>query len=506
MDNGSLRSLQQLAGLYGITTTYRDYTGQIRQASPHALLATLGVLGASVAGAADIPDALHHRKFELWQRLCEPVTVCREGENSTLELRLKAHRCAGRLLCRLELEEGEPMEWSFEPAHLPVVKTEKVDGVNYIARRLPLPAGLPPGYHRLSIQFSDGICETTIISAPNRAYALPAGANRLWGVFVPLYALRSKESWAAGDVTDLETLHNWVRSLGGVLTGTLPLLAAFLDEPFDPSPYAPVSRMFWNEFYLDVTRIPELASCPPAQELLNSPVFQAEIEALGKAPLVDYRRGMAVKRRALELLTQCCFTGESARLAELRRWAALNPQAQDYARFRAAIIRQRSVWTQWPERLRSGDLKQGDFDLEAERYHLYVQWIAHQQFRELALRARKHGPGLYLDFPLGVHGSGYDVWRERNVFATGATCGAPPDRLNTGGQNWGFPPLHPDGLRQQAYRYFIAGLRHHLRHAGVLRLDHVMGMHRLFWIPAGLPAGEGVYVRYPAEEFYAILT
>lgn len=505
MEDGARRALHQLARLYGITTEYRDFTDGLRQASPHALLAALGALGAPVAGAADIPDALHRRRLELWSRRCEPVAVCRAGEKSALELRLEAGRCNGRIHCRLVPEAGAPRQWRCELARLPVVGAEKVAGVEYTARRLPLPAGLPPGYHRLTIQFSDGICETTLISAPARAYALPAGADRLWGVFVPLYALRSEGSWAAGDVTDLETLQNWVRSLGGSLAGTLPLLAAYLDDPFDPSPYAPVSRMFWNEFYLDVARIPELGNCPSAQELLTSPAFQADIEALRKTPLVDYRRGMAVKRSVLDLLARCCYAGESARLGELRRWAAENPSVQDYARFRAAVVRQGCVWTTWPERMRSGDLRPGDFDLEVERYHLYVQWVAHQQFRDLAVRAREHGPGLYLDFPLGVHGSGYDVWRERGVFATGATCGAPPDRLNAGGQNWGFPPLHPDGLRQQAYRYFIAGLRHHLRHAGVLRLDHVMGMHRLFWIPAGLPAGEGVYVRYPAQEFYAIL-
>ncbi|KJS72448.1 MAG: 4-alpha-glucanotransferase [Desulfotomaculum sp. BICA1-6] len=505
MDDGARRALEQLVRLYGITTKYQDFTGGLRQASPHTLLAALGALGAPVAGAADIPDALHRRRLELWSRRCEPVAVCRAGEKPALELRLEADRCTGRILVRLEPEAGAPRQWICELALLPVVRAEKVAGVDYTARRLLLPAGLPPGYHRLTIQFSDSVCETTLISAPARAYALPAGEDRLWGVFVPLYALRSKGSWAAGDVTDLETLHNWVRSLGGSLAGTLPLLAAFLDDPFDPSPYAPVSRMFWNEFYLDVTRIPELEICPPAQELLTSPAFQTEIANLRQAPLVDYRQGMIVKRKALELLADCCYTGASTRLGQLRRWAAENPDVQDYARFRAAVVRQGSVWTKWPKHMRSGELRPDDFDPEAERYHLYVQWVAHQQFHNLAVRAREHGPGLYLDFPLGVHGSGYDVWREQSAFATGATCGAPPDRLNTRGQNWGFPPLHPDGLRQQAYRYFIAGLRHHLRHAGVLRLDHVMGMHRLFWIPAGLPAGEGVYVHYPAEEFYAIL-
>lgn len=507
MDDGVLRSLGQLARLYGVITEYRDFTGRTRHASPDALLAVLGALGAPVEGpATNIPDALRLRRQELWRRPCEPVAVCWTGENNDIELRLQARRWEGSVFCCLEPEEGEPLQWTAETARLPLAGMETLEGVEYNARRLPLPAGLPPGYHRLTIQLPDGVCETMLISAPVQAYDLPAGTDRAWGVFLPLYALRSARSWAACDVTDLETLMDWVRGLGGSLAGTLPLLAAFMDEPFDPSPYAPVSRMFWNEFYLDVTKVPELGQCPPALELLNSPGFQSEIAALRNAPLVDYRRGMEIKRRVLELLARCCYASESPRQAALRRWTAENPAARDYARFRAAVSRQRAPWTEWPERMRSGDLQEVDFDPDSERYHLYVQWVASGQFRDLAARAREHGPGLYLDFPLGVHSGGYDVWRERSAFATSAACGAPPDRLNAWGQNWGFPPLHPGRLREQAYRYFIACLRHHFRHAGVLRLDHVMGMHRLFWIPANLPAGEGVYVRYPAEEFYAILT
>jgi len=505
MDDGTKRTLTQLARLYGIAAAYRDSAGRLRQASPHALLAVLGALGAPVSSAADLPDALRRRRLELWRRCCDPVAVCRAGEKPALELRLEAGRCNGQIICRLEPEAGEPLQWTCAPDHLPVMKTEKIDGEEYTARRMLLPVGLPLGYHRLIIRLPGGICETRLISAPARAHTLPTGSSRLWGVFAPLYALRSEGSWAAGSVTDLEALNNWVSSLGGKITGTLPLLACYLEEPFEPSPYSPVSRLFWNEFYLDAALIPELENCPPARELLNSRAFRAEIETLRRAPLVDYRRGMAVKRKVLELLARCCYAGQSARLEELRRWAAQNPTAEDYARFRAAVSRQGCTWDKWPKRMQSGDLQPGDYDLETERYHLYVQWVAHRQFGGLAARARANGPGLYLDFPLGVHWGGYDVWRGQDLFAAGAACGAPPDQLNAGGQNWEFPPLRPGKLREQGYRYYIECLRHHLRHAGVLRLDHVAGLHRLFWIPAGRPAEEGVYVHYPHEEFYAIL-
>jgi 4-alpha-glucanotransferase len=404
------------------------------------------------------------------------------------------------------LEGGEVRTWSFDLDHLPVLRTATVEGVNCEVRQFILSPGLPWGYHRLTLGLSAGVWETLVIIAPRHAYVptLETG-GRSWGVFLPLYALHSGRSWGAGDLGDLEALLRWVQGMGGGLVGTLPLLAAFLDEPFDPSPYAPVSRLFWNEFYLDAARIPELEGCPAARELLDSPGFREEIALLRAAPLVDYRRGMALKRRFLEHLARYFFAKESWRRTALLRWAAAHPAARDYARFRAAVERQRTGWSTWPDRMRDGVLQPGDYDPEAERYHLYTQWLIHEQFEVLSAQARRHGPGLYLDLPLGVHRDGYDTWRERAAFALGVSGGAPPDPFFDQGQDWRFPPLHPERLREQGYRYYIACLRHHLRHAGSLRIDHVMGLHRFFWVPAGMAARDGVYVRYRAAEFYAIL-
>ncbi|MCZ6514450.1 MAG: 4-alpha-glucanotransferase, partial [Acidobacteria bacterium] len=138
-------------------------------------------------------------------------------------------------------------------------------------------------------------------------------------------------------------------------------------------------------------------------------------------------------------------------------------------------------------------------------YHRFVQWQAHDQMRSVSQAMRRRGTHLYLDFPLGVHRHGYDVWRERESFALGASAGAPPDTFFPEGQDWGFPPFHPERIRREGYRSFIAALRHHLESASVLRLDHVMGLHRLFWIPQGATPRDGAYVEYRAEEFYAIL-
>jgi len=498
-------TLRRLSGMYGLQTAYREAGGQLRRTSETAMLAALQALGAPLNGPADVPGALRQRHVEQWQSCCEPVAVARANRPVHIELRLPASLCDSQADCRLELEDGALQEWTCALAQLPPLKATTVEGVNFQVKQLPLPGHLPLGYHHCTITLPGLTGRIMLITAPDQAY-LPPGetGQRLWGLFVPLYALRSEHSWAAGDLAELEQLLHWTWSLGGSTVGTLPLLAAFLDQPFSPSPYSPASRLFWNEFYLDINAVPELKLCQVAQNLLDSAAFQEEVAELRQAPYVDYRRGMAVKRRVLELLAQYCIQ-VPVRTAALQAWASANPSAQDYARFRAAMEKQHTVWPQWPDRMRSGNLQSGDYEPAGEHYHLYVQWLAQDQFHTLAGSARQRGLGLYLDLPLGVHQDGYDVWREPQAFARGAECGAPPDQLNTAGQDWEFPPLHPEGIRQQGYRYYIATLRHHMQHAGILRLDHIMGLHHLFWIPKGLAASDGAYVKYRAEEFYAIL-
>jgi 4-alpha-glucanotransferase len=499
--------LSSLARMYGVQTAFYDVEYRRQQASPEAVLSVLRALDVPVGGVADVGDALRVRRRELWGRGVEPVTVAWDGEPAGIDLRLPAASADGTLRCSIELETGESHAWNRDVADLPVVESAMLEGIRHQTMRLSLPFRLPWGYHRLTLEWGARQFETLIISAPLRAHASREGpAGRCWGVFLPLYALHSRRSWGGGDLADLESLLEWVAELGGSVVATLPLLATFLDEPLDPSPYAPASRLFWNEFYIDVTRIPELERCPPAQAIVGSPEVQQELEELRSLPLVDYRREMALKRRVLEELAQCFFAERSERHTALAQFIEAHPALEDYACFRATVERRRSPWRTWPQPLRDGVLKAGDYDEAAKRYHLYVQWLAQEQMQALCERGRLAGVELRLDLPLGVHPDGYDVWRERGVFALDASVGSPPDTFFTKGQNWGFPPLHPQAIRKQGYRYFIDCLRHHLQHAGVLRLDHIMSLHRLYWIPSGMEAPDGVYVRYPSEELYAILS
>jgi 4-alpha-glucanotransferase len=466
--------LRRLARLYSVQTEYVDVAKTRRQAVPEALLAVLRALGAPVEHDRDIRSAIAERESEVEAVLIDPVIVAWDG-----------------VLPDLSVPEGTRVTMFLEDGH---------DASNGRSRRR-----LPPGYHTLVAEHRSRRAEALVISAPKRAYAGELGETRGWGTFIPLYALQSEGSWGSGDFTELRRLSGWTADLGGRAVSTLPLFAAFLDEPFQPSPYSPASRLFWNEFYLDVAAAPEFESSRAAQAIVGSQEFQEQLGELRGAPEVSYKRVMELKRRVLAVLAEQCFE-TPGRARELKDFVRQRPEAEDYARFRAMVERRREPWWEWPKALRGGRVSGADYEQGAYRYHLYVQFLAHEQLSELHDAASDRGVRLFFDLPLGVDPMSYDAWREGGAFAEGLTLGAPPDAFFTRGQDWGIAPPHPARAREQGYRYFRSVLGNVLRYAGALRIDHIMGLHRLYCVPHGMDASDGVYIRYPADELYAILS
>jgi len=478
-------ALAELSALYGVVPSYTDVRGEVRTASSEAVLAALRSLGAPVTGFRDVPDALRERREALHRRLVEPVTVVWEGDDPVVEVHLAGAESGLGMECRLETEEGEAREWV-------------VDGGPAV-----IPGGLPPGSHVLEVRLGPRRRGTSrVIVAPRRAW----GPERKgWGAFLPLYALRTSRGWGVGDLGDLERLATWVGGLGGDAVATLPMLAVFLGGPLhDPSPYAPVSRLFWNELFVDVARAPELERSDEARRIVESPAFRDEVEALRRKPLVDYRAAIALKRRVLDPLARAFFSGDAWRDESFYEFLAEHPEARAYAAFRAVCERRGEPWRRWPDRMRDGAVEEGDYDQGAARIHLYAQWLVGQQLDGLAAGRKAGRAGLHLDLPLGVHADGFDTWRWPGLFAEGASVGAPPDGFFPGGQDWGTPPLHPQRSREEGHAYVAASLRTLTLRADAVRLDHVMGFHRQFWVPRGMDATDGVYVRYPAEELWAV--
>jgi len=489
--------LRELARLHGVQESYRDLRGRRRRASRGTLVAVLRALGAPLDSPEEVPEALRERREELARRPVEPVTPVWEGLGS-IALNLPPGRAPERVRCRLDLEDGTARSWTADVSSLRRSSARSLGAAGGATVVLPLPGRLPLGYHRLEVELGARRGAALVISAPVRAaHTLPPGC---WGVFVPLHALHRARGWGVGDLADLATLAGSVGELGGTLVGTLPLYAAFLRDHVEPSPYSPVSRLFWNELFLDVEALPEVRADPEARRLMGSAAFRREVDRLRAGDLVDHAAVMALKRRVLEPGARALLSGSSARREALEGFGRGRPRLEDYARFRAAGERWGADWRRWPGPPRDGRLRGTEVDPAAVGYHRYVQWATEEQLGGLGRSS------LYLDLPLGVNPDGYDVWRDRDAFALGVSAGAPPDAFFPGGQDWGFPPPHPERIREQGYAYHAECLRHAMRHAGALRIDHAMGLHRLYWVPHGFPADRGAYVRHRPEEWYAIVS
>lgn len=498
-------SLETLAQLHDIEISYFDVTGQAQVASDESLIYVLRQLGVDASDASRVEAALADRRRVLAERVLEPVLVVWEGQAPTFVVRLPESRLReARYRIEARLEQGTTLELEGDVSTLRPLERFEVEHRMFVDLEVRLPERLPFGYHRIRAEVDGGEHEALLLAAPERAH-VPED-SRMWGLFAPTYALHGARSLGGGGLAELKKLSELTREAGGQVVATLPLMAAFLDEPFQPSPYVPVSKLFWNELFLDLQELAQQQGSEAARIALTDPELLAEAERLRAQPHVDYHAQARLHRSVLEILAREAFEEGSTTRAAIETFSAQHPRVADYARFRAVTERHRASFHTWPDRQRSGRIESGDYDEESFRFHLYAQWRAHQQLGKLGESAREGGGGLYLDMPLGVHPDGYDAWRERDVFLDGLNAGAPPDALGPDGQDWGFRPLHPEVLRSSRYRYLIECIRTQMKYAGILRIDHVMGLHRIFCVPWGMGGSRGVYVRYRPEEIWAIIT
>jgi alpha-1,4-glucan:alpha-1,4-glucan 6-glycosyltransferase len=322
-------------------------------------------------------------------------------------------------------------------------------------------------------------------SAVERCHELPTGGDpasrRVWGGFMPLYAMRGDHDEGIGTVSDLTEMGEWLGSLGARVMSTLPLLAGFNADPCEPSPYSPVSRRFWNELFLDASLI----------DGIDIVAFPA-----GEVAAVD-RPSVAVRQR--ERLSPYAIADDSA---EFLAWLAADPEVNAYARFRAAGERHGVAWRDWPDAW-NRQVPDDAVDPDAVRWHEWAQFQMHRQLGDASRRLREVGVTLAADLPVGTHPDGFDRWRHRHLFVDSAAIGAPPDLFQPDGQDWGLSPMHPSLVASaEGIAFLDAILDHHLAVAGALRIDHVMGLHRQWWVPAGAPASRGVYVRFPADDLW----
>ncbi|HTO72414.1 MAG TPA: 4-alpha-glucanotransferase [Gemmatimonadales bacterium] len=438
-----LMALRRLAHALGVHTRYTDGLGQRIVVAPETLLRVCSALGAPVERPADAAEAMRAHRSAFKSLLLPPVIVAWDGVLPPLTI-------AGNATGELHLAGGES---------LPLERSDF---------GLRASCSLAVGYHQLSVEVDGRSARAHVIAAPVQAWRR-AGAHRSWGVGTQLAALRSARSRSVGDLSDLAALCNWVHQRGGDLVTALPLLPTFNSDPPEPSPYSPVSRLFWSELILDLGEAHRPTAAPQRLDVVQA---DAEVRAA--------------------LLGQTAPSDVDEELAR-------------YARFRGAQARLGRNWRDWPAEARSGVLEQSQVDAEVERFHLVAQTRLRGQLGEMRRQLEQDGMRLGLDLAVGVHPDGYDPWSRQALFADGMSVGAPPDRGFPSGQDWGFSPVLPEASRSEGHRYLAASIGHQAGLAGVLRVDHVMAWTRLYWIPHGMGLHQGTYVSYPAEELFAVL-
>ena len=519
-----MNPLQRLAELAGILPGYHDIWGKHHATSDATRRALLTAMGIACGSEAEVAASLRAWQEREWSRRLPPVQVESAGAPLRITLRLPASAEGQTLLWRLFLEDGGSHAGHLVPNDLELLDSTQIRGQAWHARALELPALAQTGYHRLEVAAAgEGeSASMALIICPARCHQPAAilGGNRVWGLSLQLYGVRSRRNWGMGDFGDLGHLIEWAATAGAGLVGVNPLHALFPHNPRHASPYSPSSRRFLNALYLDVEAVPEFAECAEARQAVAAPEFQAQLQALRGEPLVDYAAVAAAKSAILERLYRHfrAHHGDDERGRAYRTWQARG--GDDLARFALYHVLQEHLhaqdpglwgWPVWPQPWRDpASPEVAAFAAEhTERvaYFLYLQWLAETQLDAVAQRSRDLGlgVGLYRDLAVGVDLGGAETWSQQALYALEARIGSPPDDFNRFGPDWGLPPWVPQRLRDAAYAPYIAMLRANMRGAGALRLDHVMGLMRLYWVPPGMRGDQGAYVAYPLRDLLGIL-
>src|SRR5579871_3775857 len=519
------QALDAAARIFGVETEYWDVWGQRHQALPAVEAAILASLGVDSGSGAALDQALEQRARAAWRSLL-PATVVLHAARQPFEVLVSIPEAMAEALLEIKIafEEGGARSVSLELRTVGTEEEASWEGQRFVRKRVKLPDDLPLGYHKLAIQLEGGTAsESRLIVCPASGYQPPwLDQDKGAGIAISLYGLRSARNWGCGDATDLKNFVVWAAEKAGASFVALnPIHAIANRQPYNISPYLPNSIFYRNPLYLDVEAIPDFAACEQAVNLLASRSVQAEIEALRRSEFVEYERVNRLKVRFLKVLFRRFLTEWLQKTERARAFDAYVDREGDLLhRFAVHSALDESIhrrcpdvwtWRSWPEEYQDPEsAATRAFARKHWRsvlFHKYVQWQLDLQLAEAQTQARKLGLpiGLYHDLALATDRFGSDLWAHRDFFVSGCRVGVPPDSFSPKGQDWGFPPPRSERHWQDGYRLFAETVRKNSRHGGALRMDHVMRFFRLYWIPDGVEATDGTYVRDRYEELLGIL-
>ncbi|RJX66226.1 4-alpha-glucanotransferase [Vibrio sinensis] len=509
--------LKQVAELAGLSDSYVSARGEDVTVSDETLTRLLTALGYDTSSdAALIKSAQKKHKPDV----LAPVLVLRDNQALEIALNLGVSARESDFSWRLDTEQGEQFEGYLQSQ---VIRDERKEGGALV---FSLPNTVPWGYHTLSVFRKRRKSPYTmqLIVTPTQCYKqeVMAQGKKMWGPSIQLYTLRTQHNWGMGDFGDLKQLVADVAARGGDFIGLNPIHALFPANPEAASPYSPSSRRWLNILYIDVSSVAEFSLSSEAQQRVGSTEFQQRLQQARDAHWVNYTEVASLKLSILPLLfdefKKRHLDNNSERAQVFLNFVeqggdSLLHQATFDALHAELHAQDDQIWgwPVFPEQYSSFDKPAVRKFMAKNRdkvhLYLYLQWIADGQIKEAQALAKEKGMsiGLYRDLAVGVADSGAETWADLGNLCLDASVGAPPDILGPLGQNWGLPPLNPQRLTASAYEPFIRLLQANMSHCGSLRIDHVLGLLRLWWIPKGEEATNGAYLYYPVEDMLAIL-
>lgn len=491
-------ALAGLAARYGVATEYWDQQGNHRAVSSETVIAVLAVLGVAAATPEQVAAATIAADERSWRRTLPPVYVHRRPRTG----RIWVHVPHGTpVVAHLVWEDGTGAQPATQLDHL--VAPREIDGILIGEAAFEIPADLPLGYHQFQVRTRQGIAMCPLIVTPDRLPPVEPG----WGLMVQLYSTPSRRSWGIGDLTDLTEIARRAAEYDGDFVLVNPLYAGSPVEPIEQSPYLPVTRRFPDPLYLDIDRVAAEVDLPDADRH-RLETLRERVPPLTQTR-IDRARIWQIKRAALEVLWTAADT-EDPRFSAFVSDGGVG--LQDFALWCALAEENGSRWRDWPKELQDvrAPAVTGRF-AELEDRVLFYCWLQFQLDRQLehtqkSARAAGMSIGVIHDMAVGVHPDGCDTWRLAPVVAAHATVGAPPDMYNPMGQDWSSPPWLPEALADSAFAAYRDMIRATLHHAGGIRIDHVLGLYRQWWIPDGFAPDQGTYVAMDHEALIGILT
>jgi 4-alpha-glucanotransferase len=516
--------LENLARARGIGDAYHNYRGELNFFSAETKAGILRAMGCEVDDVQMLAAELGEIEIERFRKFLPPLATAR-GARIGIDINVTAREFGAALVWSVTLEDGSRCDGATSSAACAEVWRGEVAGGWITRRRFELPVDLPSGYHELEVKIAGGAPDRCrLIVSPERCYepaAIQAG-QRLWGVAVQLYTLRSSTNWGIGDFLDLSLLIRWMAACGAGFIGLNPLHALAPADAGRASPYSASNRHFLNVLYIAVPAVPEFNTCAAARRRMAHPEIAMRLEALRAQSHVDYLGVADLKLEILALLYRDFRDQHMAPLSERGRaylafvsdrGAPLQMHALFDAldRYFRATTGCASGWSNWPVEFRDVNgaaVTRFAAEHAAEvEFYAYLQWLAYEQLQGAQALTRELGMpvGIYGDYAVGANPSGSETWMDQGSYSLGAEIGAPPDPLALMGQGWGIPPQDPAAMQAQRLGGFVRLIRDNMRCYGALRLDHVMSLCRLWWVPAGMSPTAGAYVHYPLQQLLTVL-